>query len=46
MVTSLDKRWNTLVPSLYLLHQKLERLGIVNDNGIIRYLGAGEQENV
>jgi hypothetical protein len=29
VVTSLDKRWNVLVPSLYLLHQKLERLGIV-----------------
>lgn len=45
MVTSLDKRWNSLLPSLYLLHQKLEGLGIINENGTIRY-DVREEDNV
>ena len=46
MVNPLDIRWNTFLPSLYLLQKKLEYLGIINDDGEIRYLGAQEDEDV
>lgn len=46
MVTSLDNGWNSILPSIYLLQKKLEYLGVINDHGEIKYLGAQEQEDV
>lgn len=30
MVNSLDKRWNTVCPSLLKMYEKLEKLGVDN----------------
>lgn len=46
VVTSLDNGWNSILPSIYLLQKKLEYLGVINDHGEIKYLGAQEQEDV
>ena len=46
LVTSLDNGWNSILPSIYLLQKKLEYLGVINDHGEIKYLGAQEQEDV
>ena len=44
VVSPLDKRWNSFLRSIYLLQKKLEYLGVVQENGEIRYLGE-ESEN-
>lgn len=38
MVRVLDYRWNHFVPSLYLLHSKLEKCGLTLINNRIVYL--------
>ncbi len=38
MVSSVSNRWNSLYPSLLLMHEKLESLGLVYANGEITYL--------
>lgn len=41
MVRYVADRWNTLYPSLLLMHQKLEALGFVYVNGDVLYVEAG-----
>jgi len=45
-VRVLDYRWNHFVPSLYLLHSKLDKFGLGFINGEVVYLGDKELGNV
>lgn len=42
LVRVTDSRWNHFVPSLYLLHSKLERFGFAFINDKVVYLGDKE----
>jgi hypothetical protein len=38
LVRLMDSKWNQLIPSLYLLHRKLEKLGFITTNNEVVYL--------
>ena len=39
LVRQVDYRWNHFVPSLYLLHSKLEKFGLAYINNEVVYVG-------
>ena len=39
LVNSLDKSWNSILPNLYLLQKKLRHLGVIYEDGQVKYLG-------
>lgn len=41
LVRQVDYRWNQFLPSLHLLHIKLEKYGFTIINGEVRYPGDG-----
>lgn len=45
VVGVLDKRWSQVVPSLYLLQSRLEKLGVTYVNGEVSY-SEGETPHV
>lgn len=46
MVRQVNYRWNHFVPSLYLLHSKLDKFGLALINGKVVYLGDKELGDV